>query len=620
MVGKMPPKFDLHGLLADTNRFAISIELLYIIIEIIQNRKWNLDKSDGEFVFSTFITQGKRYLVIAYNHYRSGESIEKEHTLFNWRQSVAEGEATIGTRGYGAKLLPFKIGGQYSNYYQLNNSDTFPTDLREWGLKESIDITSLQEKLNSPQPNADFLDDFSFRRIEPSTKKDGVSPTLLLDNTFISSPLYKFFQEKNFKYFYVFSNYDTAIDAVLDDTLVRLANMYESNTVKIYRSKDFATPTLITTSVEKSLGLCEKWWAGEFTLEWMLGEKDGLYWKSICRYYNKHTGQEIFSKLSSNGSKDNKFAIRHHYFTRENLERDWVPDIRVTVANTSDEYDTRNKLVGTDAANRVNIQIEGDFIDDACGDFGLNSKIRHFKEMSRIRVIVSLLSSRVKNINDFGLSLGHLKKNSSFSKGGAIYQMVLQTLGRAGDYFDIIRETATVGSAEAYANRDIVEKFRGCMQVDKKAAARSVTRKKEGILFEAKVADELSSKFPDMNWDHKDSHITAEHGLTGEGIDSLGYAEVNSKTLWVAIQVKDKDGGLTADDLNKFVVTLDSLKAKYPNDVFLSYLVLAKKKGFTSETYMEMLEKDITVVLDTNANKVANILDKQLNHISNIIS
>jgi hypothetical protein len=617
----MPPKFDLHGLLADTNRFAISIELLYIIIEIIQNRKWNKDKSDGEFVFSTFMAQGgKRYFVIAYNHYRSGDSIEKEHTLFNWRQTVAEGEATIGTRGYGAKLLPFKIGGQYSNYYHLNDTDTFPTDLREWGLKESIDITSLQEKLNSPQPNADFLDDFSFRRIEPSTKKDGVSPTLLVDNAFTSSELYKFFKEKNFKYFYVFSNYDTAIDSVLDDTLSRLANMYECGTAKIYRSKDLATPTLVTTSVERSLGLCKKWWAGEFELEWMLGEKDGLYWKSVCRYYNKHTGQEIFSKLSSNGSKDNKFAIRQHHFTREGLEGEWVPDIRVTVANTSDEYARSNKLLGTDAANRVNIQIEGDFIDDMCGDFGLNSKIRHFKEMSRIRVILSLLSNRVKCINDFGLSLGHLKKDSSFQKGGAIYQMVLQSLGRAGDYFDFIREAATVGSSDAYKNKEIVEKFRDCMQVDKKAAFRSVKRKKEGILFEAKVADELSSKFPDMNWDHKDSHITADHGLTGEGIDSLGYAEVNNKTLWVSVQVKDKDGGLTTEELNKFVVTLGSLRTKYPKDVFLAYLVLANKKGFTPDIHMQMLEQGITVVLDTDVNKIGNILEKDLAHISNIVS
>jgi len=404
----MPAKPDEHGLLAQTNLFAIGTSLLYILLEMIQNRKWNEDKSDGEFVFATFNSQGKRYLVIGYNHFRSRESIEKEHTPFNWRQSSGEGEATIGTRGYGAKLLPFKIGGQYSNYYHLKKSDTFPTDLSEWGLKESINITKLQEKLNSPQQNDDYLNHYRENYLEPSNEKEGVLPTLLIDSTFTSSPLYNFFKEKNFKYFYVFSNYDTAIDTVLDSTLSRLANLYECNTAKIYRSKGLGEPELLTTNVENSLGLCEKWWVGNFSLEWMKGEKEGAYWKSKCRYVNNDTGHEIFSQISSNGSKDNHFGRRQHYFSKDSLEGPWNPDIRVTVANTSDEYAAGNKLLGTNSANRINLQIEGDFIDDSCGDFGLNSKIRHFKDMSRTRIILSVLTNNVKTNPEFGLSLGHL--------------------------------------------------------------------------------------------------------------------------------------------------------------------------------------------------------------------
>jgi hypothetical protein len=613
----MPAKPDEQGLLADTNRFSASTELLYILIELIQNRKWNQDKSDGEFVFSTFTTQGKRYLVIGYNHYRSRESIEKEHTPFNWRQSTAEGEATIGTRGYGGKLLSFKIGGQYSNYYHLKDTDTFPTDLSEWGMKESINITKLQEKLNTPQPNDDYLDHFRDNYLEPSIEKDGVSPTLLIDNAFLSSDLYSFFKENNFKYYYVFSSYDTAVDSVLDSTLIRLANLYECNTAKIYRSKDLSKPQLLTTTIENSLGLCEKWWVGEFTLEWMLGEKEGAYWKSICRYYNKHTGDEIYSKISSNGSKDSHFALRQHYFSKDNLEGDWNPDISVTVANTSDEYEAANKLVGTDSALRINIKIQDDFIDDSCGDFGLNFKIRYLKEVSRSRIILSLINSRVKNNPDFGLSLGHLKKNSSFSKGGAIYQMVLQTISRARDYFDEIRNTySTIGCSDAYKNKDIIAKFRDHMQVDKKATVRSVKRKKEGILFEAKVSDELSNKFQDMNWDNKDSYITAKHGLTGEGIDILGdIAGPAGKTIWIAMQAKDKVNALSRDELNKFFITLESLRAKYPNDIFLSYLILAKKKGFTAEIHMEMLEKGIVVIVDADGKRTVSILEKQYSDI-----
>jgi hypothetical protein len=616
----MPAKPDEHGLLAQTNLFAMVTSLLYILLEMIQNRKWNADKSDGEFVFATFNSQGKRYLVIGYNHFRTRESIEKEHTPFNWRQSSGEGEATIGTRGYGAKLLPFKIGGQYSNYYHLKNSDTFPTDLSEWGLKESINITKLQEKLNSPQQNDDYLNHYRENYLEPSNEKEGVLPTLLIDSAFTSSPLYNFFKEKNFKYFYVFSNYDTAIDTVLDSTLSRLANLYECNTAKIYRSKGLGQPELLTTSVENSLGLCEKWWAGNFSLEWMIGEKDGPYWKSKCRYFNNDTGHEIFSQISSNGSRDNHFGRRQHYFSKDSLEGPWNPDIRVTVANTSDEYAATNKLLGTNSANRINLQIEGDFIDDSCGDFGLNSKIRHFKDMSRTRIIVSVLTNNVKTNPEFGLSLGHLKKDSSFSKDGAIYEMVLQSLGMASNFFDIIRETGNIGSSGAYNDKAIIDKFRDCMQVDKKAMVRSIKRKKEGILFEAKVAEELSLKFPDMNWDHKDSHITAEHGLIGEGIDSLGYTEIHGKTLWVAVQSKDKENSLTTDELNKFVLTLGSLRAKYPQDIFIPYLVLAKKKGFTAELHMEMLDKGITVILDTNGSKTSSLLEKEIHRFLEIVS
>ena len=255
----MPAKPDEHGLLAQTNLLATGTSLLYILLEMIQNRKWNADKSDGEFVFATFNSQGKRYLLIGYNHFRTRESIEKEHTPFNWRQSSGEGEATIGTRGYGAKLLPFKIGGQYSNYYRLTNANTFSLDLSEWGLKESINITKLQEKLNSPQPNDDYLNHYRENYLEPSNEKEGVLPTLLVDPTFTSSPLCDFFKEKNFKYFYVFSNYDIGVDTVLDGTLSRLANLYESNTAMIYRSKNLATPQLLITTVQNSLGLCEKW-------------------------------------------------------------------------------------------------------------------------------------------------------------------------------------------------------------------------------------------------------------------------------------------------------------------------------------------------------------------------
>jgi hypothetical protein len=617
----MTAKPDEKGLLADTNRVASQTELLYIFTELVQNRKWNDDKTTGKFVFSTFELQGKRYLVIGYNHFRDHSSIEKEHTLFNWRSSTVSGEATIGTRGYGAKLLAFKIGGQYSNYYHLKDSDTFSTDLNDWGLKESINITKLQEKLNSEEILDKFINPYRENYIEPACSKEGVSPTLLVDSTFLSSELYSFFKKNNFKYFYVFSNYDNAIDSLLDISLERLANLYECNTAEIYRSKALAEPRMLVTTIQNSLGLCKKWWAGEFTLEWMIGEREGRYCKSICRYYNKETRDEIFSKLSSNGSKDSRFGIRHHYFDKETLENEWAPDISVTVAMTSDEYASGTKLLGTDAANRINIQIQGDFIDDSCSDFGLNYKIRHMNDMSRTRTILSILSARVKNNKEFGLDLGHLKQTSGFSKSGAIYEMVSQTIGRAVNYFKIIKETYSIGNPAAYSDKNIVEKFRDYMQVDKKAALRSTKRKKEAINFEGKIAKLLTDSFDDIEWDHKDSHISSKHGLNGEGIDCLGETQLsNSKNLWIVLQIKDKESGLSQEELKKFTDTLSELKAKYPKDVFLSYLVLAKKKGYTAELCMNMFKDDITVVFDPECKLSGDVIMKDLLHIETIIS
>jgi hypothetical protein len=590
---------------------------------MIQNRKWNDDKSIGKFVFSTFELEGKRYLVIGYNHFRSEQSIEKEHTPFNWRKSTTvSGEATIGTRGYGAKLLPFKIGGQYSNYYHLQDSTYFPEDHSEWGMKQSINITKLQERINSENDIDAHMHEYRETYINPCNSKDGVVPTLLINGKFKSSGLYSFFKRENFKYFYVFSNYNIDIDTALDSTLERLAILYEGNTAEIYQSKNLLEPKLLTTRIEDSLGLCEKWWAGEFTLEWMIGEKDGKYRKSICRYYNKYTKEEIFSKLTSNGSKDHKFNIRHHQFKKEDLETAWIPDISVTIAMTSDEYVNGTKLDGTNGAFRIHINIQGDIIDDTPGDFELKHKIRYLPDMSRARVILSILSDNAKKNTNFGLRLGHLKKDSGFSKDGAIFEMISQTLARAKDYLKIVKDLHGISSPEGYKDKAVTEQFIKFMHVDKVAAERSIKRKKEGIKFESKITNALDQGFDDIDieWNHKDSHISAEHELNGEGIDSLGTVDINGKNIWIAIQIKDKEKRIDKSDKNKFINTLNEFKIKYPNDICLSYLVLAKDKSFTPKLCMEMRKNDIDTVVDPDGEMIVKVIEHQLLKFISIIS
>lgn len=618
----MPAPVDEKGLLSDTNRFAAENELFYIILEMIQNRKWNSDKSIGKFVFSTFELEGKRYLVIGYNHFRSEESIENEHTPFNWRKSGGvSSDATIGTRGYGAKLLPFKIGGQYSNYYHLKNSESFPDDLSDWGMKQSINITKLQERLNSENGIDAHMHEYRETYINPCNSKDGVVPTLLVNGVFRTSELYTFFKKENFKYFYVFSGYNVEIDTALDSTLQRLANLYEGNTAEIYQSKNLNEPRLITTPLDKSLGICEKWWAGEFTLEWMIGEKDDKYWKSICRYYNKHTDEEIFSKLSSNGSKDRKFNIRHHQIKRDELENEWVPEISVTVAITSDDYEKETKINGTEAAFHVHIKIQGDIVDDVPSDFDLKNKIRYLPNMSRSRIIVSILKDSVKKNNSYGLHLGHLKKNTDFSNNGAIHEMASQTIARAKDFFKIITESHSSSLIDPFKDKEVTSKFLKYMHVDKVAAERSIKRKKEGIKYENTITNALEgieSLF--IEWDHKDSHISAEHELNGEGIDSLGKAEINGRTIWIALQIKDKENRLNKEDKKKFISTLAEFRQKKSDDICLSYLILAKNKSFTPAVWLEMRTNDIDTIVDSNGDITVKTIDNQLYKLISISS
>jgi len=199
--------------------------------------------------------------------------------------------------------------------------------------------------------------------------------------------------------------------------------------------------------------------------------------------------------------------------------------------------------------------------------------------------------------------------------------MISQTIARAGDYFKTIKAAnKSIGDAGAYCDEGIVAKFRSYLEVDKKSMERSQKRKKEGIKFEGLITDVLKTKFEEINWEDKDSRISAEHELEGEGIDMLGYNDLsNEKGLWVAIQVKDKELSLREDDTKKFLDTVEELRVKYPNDVFLLYLVLAKKKSYTAELAMDMCEKGAKVVWDTNGERLTNILGRDLEVIQAIV-
>ena len=197
--------------------------------------------------------------------------------------------------------------------------------------------------------------------------------------------------------------------------------------------------------------------------------------------------------------------------------------------------------------------------------------------------------------------------------------MASQTITRAKDFFKLIMES---DKSNAYKDQSVTAKFLKCMHVDKVAAERSIKRKKEGIKYENTITNALDNGIDNLNieWDHKDSHISAEHNLDGEGIDSLGTGEINGKTIWIALQVKDKENRLGKGDKGKFVNTLNQFRAKYPDDICISYLVLGKEKSFTPKLHKEMCENDIETLVDSDGSMTVKVIDNQIKKLLSIIS
>ena len=158
---------------------------------------------------------------------------------------------------------------------------------------------------------------------------------------------------------------------------------------------------------------------------------------------------------------------------------------------------------------------------------------------------------------------------------------------------------------------------------------RSMKRKKEGVLYEGQISDLLKAAFPaieiegvmhPMKWKDKDSEITAAYDLQGEGIDILGVlnlgdvsptseainqiimpsstTSVSSKRIWIVLQIKDNELSIAKAEKDKFLITRKSLMDKYPSDIFISALVLAKKISYTAPLAMEMMREGILTILE----------------------
>jgi len=635
---------DPRGLLQDLSKVARSCDTVGINQEIIGNRLHGDTSQPISFLYALFKLKRMEdtvdYFILGSTQHRTKESIDKENTPFIYKhKDINNTTATLGTRGYGANLRPFHHGGSSSIICQIENTSIFPENLNKWGSYSWRNFKDLNDKIRD---NQDFYPD-SYRPAPhfPVTADIDYNP-FFTDPQFANTELCAFIKEKNFKFFYITTNPDNI--SRFDEFIQTLGKIYENNKVSIFSSKNFKMPTLIKPIEPSQLslfnpknpehflgfGLDSRYWTGSFTLEWKMGVKpkeESRYWNSMCRFTNSRTNEQIYSQLDSNGSDDVKFGLRTKSIKDEDIPTNFSPDIRVTVAVCNNDYinaleKTKEKAIIHQ--NRVFMFIEGDLINHNPNDFGLNQDMRHLPEPKRMRVFIEILNEKMKDISDSGLKVLHIKNTSSISEKSAIHQMISKTLKLANKYFKNIGELdGALDKPDNFYTIDIMKQVRVSLEDDKKHCERSRKRKKEALNWESRIAEYITDEFSQVqfndteytiDWMDNDAKISSKYDLNGEGIDILGIFSINEKNIWICIQCKDQERSVSGAD--KFIDTKNELNAKNSTDIFLSFLILGKKKSFEPGLVMKMLKNNIITVLEDDKNNIGyNINEILLNQI-----
>jgi len=627
---------DERGVLANYQRNAAVADLITIICEIIANRRHQPITGPVKFLFAQFVMEGKPYFILGSTQYRSKQSIEKEHTPYTINVPVANSQAHIGTRGFGAKLFPFHMGGQYSNLYQVEDTEAFPgCDDMKWGLKDWINMKKLTEAIvlnRTFNPN-----DYRSKYYETVAEMPDTKP-FLFKPEFRESPLYSFLETHNLKYFYVFCGYTLPVLVKLEEQLKELAKFYEINSeVELYRSVDLKLPTLIcckrsvpspyalVDSTSIGYGILQTMWSGALIFDWRIGAKQDLYYKSeYCIQFMdgnlKKSDTKYYGRLDSNGSKDTKkFGIRSASFTPP---EGWTPQVRITVGITKPDYEA--SLSKSDRhSNMIYLMMEGDLISRQATDSELNGQLRHLKKPSRIRLLVDILEESLKTNADAGLITAEVKYSSKIETKRSIHEMIKMSVSRAKIFLNSAeKKDSEFALPSTFANTELIESMKKEIEMDKKNNERSSKRKREAIKFESTVANYLKEFDFDteIEWMEGDAKIMEEHGLEGQGIDILGSYSKGGNTVWIPIQCKDRENGIRQDDITSFESTIRQLRtvktAVNSNDTLLPLLVLAKQKSFNYELYHKLCcQSIVTIIDDTTAHgvKTAELIQSRLN-------
>jgi len=605
---------DELGVLADYRRVALVEQLYNILWEIIANRKWNLDKKLVKFLFIRF----KDYFILGTTQFRTKESIEKEHTPFKFNKSQADTTASVSARGYGAKLFPFNIQGQYSNLFRLTDTDTFSSDPSAWGMKDWIDITELGKIID----NNDEFETQYFRSIyhTPMTKKnkgETVELPFFLKDDFLNSDVNTFIQLHNLKYFYVFKN-SPSVSAQLDSALEQIARVYQKTDVEIYSSTNLSAPVLIETPV--GFGIHTDDWSGAMALDWVIGEKKILnsttgtrtFYKSEVRVNITGSDKNIWSRNDSNSSSDKKFGYRFTDF-KPLSEEIWKPKIRITIALMNDAYMNTLSSNDTKIQENIYIRMEDDLISFPSADPTIASKLRNTPLPSRLRIIVDILEESVKTNPEAGLAITGVKSKSNIIHGKAIHECIIRSL----DLFKKHITRVIQNNDFTFCSDELLKKLEEDCNPNKEKNKKSAKRSKEALLFESRVSKYLETELSSVNigeedytitWEDNDATISANHNLEGQAIDTLGRLATKNNTIWIAIQSKDRESAIPKCELDNFINTLNSLRVnKDVNDKIIPILTLAKMKSFNYDTHIMMLKAGIFTVVETVSDSIGSV-------------
>lgn len=614
---------DELGVLAEYYRNSIIESLNSILWEIVANRRHNADKSTAKFLFMKFGS----YFILGYNHYRSQESIEKEHTPFKFNDSKKEATASISTRGYGAKLFPFHIRGKYCNIARISDSPTFTTEMKEWLMKEWIDMDELARIIDSDE-KAEFQPaQFRSQYWVPMTKKPGRTREMpfFCEEEFSRSPLAEFVMEHNFKYFYVFVDVNPSVITGLRSTLNTLARIHENADVEIYSSFNYEAPVRAVSGV--GFGLLPKDWIGAAVFDWRLGEKmrkegpTGVnhFYKSEFRLQFQGADKVYWGRNDSNGSAGPQFAKRFASFVPP-TDVEWKPQVRITLAVASAAHASTID-VGEKLAEHIYLRMEDDLISFREADPRIASKLRNLKAPSRIRLIVDIIEESMKTNTEAGLVTSGVKSKSHIAGAGdkGIHEMMEQSLSLFRKHLAKVFETALTDedAATAFVAEGRLKEMEGHINKNLAASSRSTKRKREGLVFESMVGKYLRGAFEDIEisgvsieteWEESDATIAANHELTGQAIDTLGVLRLPDRNIWIAIQSKDRECAVPKKELDAFVSCVAELREKKAADKVIAVLSLAKSKTFNYATYKYMLKNNImTVVEDGDVGKASEV-------------